>query len=118
MSNNTWNSQSANTLQKKLNLNLKNSSLANISIKSELSTPQQNSKMNTNSRNLCNDGIEYFYYSIEEINDLKCLIISQTNTIKEYESWVNLLISIINSNTNNSNHHDFGSLLQKVKFQF
>lgn len=53
--------------------------------------------------------------SIEELNELKCKLISQANVIKEYEGWVNILINIINSKNDKVNHNDFSTPVQKVR---
>jgi hypothetical protein len=44
---------------------------------------------------------------------LKTKLIYQTNTIKEYDSWVGLIINIINSKVDPNNHYDYGTSIQK-----
>ncbi len=44
---------------------------------------------------------------------MKTKLIYQTNTIKEYDSWVGLIINIINSKVDPNNHYDYGTSIQK-----
>ena len=62
------------------------------------------------------------YCVIDQVSDMKCKIISQTNIIKEYDNWINLLLNIVNTRnettTNNTNadviHYDLATPVQKV----
>lgn len=49
----------------------------------------------------------------EDLLKLKHKLFVQNNTLKEYDSWVNLLINMINSREYPENHFDFGSNIQK-----
>lgn len=71
-------------------------------------------------RNSLNDGFNRF--NKDDINSLKRKVILQGNIIKSYDSWIHLLINIVNENNkknlnisrNNASHFDFASSIEKV----
>jgi hypothetical protein len=46
---------------------------------------------------------------------MKCQLISQANSIKEYENWINILLNMVNLKDDNDNHYDIATPIQKVK---
>lgn len=58
--------------------------------------------------------LNYYSYSlIDESSSLMTKLIIQSNILKEYNTWVNILLSIINSKSTNENYCDLGTPIQK-----
>ena len=52
---------------------------------------------------------------IEDINDLKCKLISQRYILKEYENWIQILLNIIYCKEEEDIiHNDYSSQIEKV----
>jgi hypothetical protein len=57
------------------------------------------------------------YLNLEkaEENLLKCKILANSNVIKEYENWINLLLNVINVNQNPQNFFDLANHLHEKR---
>lgn len=74
---------------------------------------QSNEKENKSHILLPVDGKLFSFY-LEEIKDLKSQFVCQSNIIKEYEGWINLMLNIINCKRELVKHQDFASHIEKV----
>jgi hypothetical protein len=71
-------------------------------------------------RHSINEGI--FISLSDDVPNLKRKVILQGNIIKSYDSWIHLLINIVNDNNkknlnssrNNASHFDFATSIEKV----
>jgi hypothetical protein len=55
-----------------------------------------------------------FIKSIDELSNLKYKILKQRNILKDYESWVQILLNIVNIKDDPSNHYDIATPIEKV----
>jgi hypothetical protein len=53
----------------------------------------------------------------DEVSDLKCKLITQINVLKDYESWVQILLNIVNVKDDMSKHYDTATPIEKVKIK-
>ena len=57
-----------------------------------------------------------FIKSIEELSSLKCKLLKQINVLKDYESWVQILLNIVNVKDDNTKHYDIATPIEKVDY--
>ena len=56
------------------------------------------------------------YFNLEaEVNLLKCKILANSNVIKEYENWINLLLNVVNVNQTPSDYFDLANPVYEKK---
>jgi len=46
---------------------------------------------------------------------LKCKILANSNVIKEYENWINLLLNVVNVNQNPNDYFDLANPIYEKK---
>jgi hypothetical protein len=92
---------------KKINLFSLNKKNNNIIVSSDDEYDnKENNENDINNNNILKD---------DEVNLLKIRLISQNNLLKEYENWINILLSIVGDNPTFEDdiHYDLGTPIQK-----
>ena len=53
------------------------------------------------------------YFQKEEYNDLKSLLMIQKEMMEQYQTWIQILLSVINNRESTTNHIDIGTPIQE-----